>query len=138
MGVVSKSVGGVPVPGGVVCEDINRGRSPAFGWLRAIAEAPLTLTTVWLQRDIVVRESDTMRELYREGPYDGITVNRPLKRIVAEINRVGLDEFVRTRRLEDQRLGPVRRSSGRMRPTRQALLFWWAWAITVRRRLRRR
>ena len=38
-----------------------------------------------------------MREVYRDGPYGGINVGDALDRVVAEINQIGLDEFLRTR-----------------------------------------
>jgi hypothetical protein len=54
------------------------------------------------------------RELYREGPYSNVTVQVPRRKIVSEIERTGIDEFIRSRRVENAQLGPVSAPSGRL------------------------
>jgi hypothetical protein len=48
-------------------------------------------------RDIVVWDTSKERQLYRDGPYDAITVNNPLRRTVDELKRVGVPEFIARR-----------------------------------------
>jgi hypothetical protein len=106
--------------------------------MRALLWAFWTPTTVQMQRDLVVRESESQQEVYREGPYDGITVARPMDQLIQEINKVGLDQFLRTHRLEEGRVGPVRRSSGRTGFAHQWLMACRAWASTAVHRIRGR
>ena len=47
-----------------------------------------------MKRDIVIWDSAYARELYRDGPYDAITVNRPLDRVLAEVNQDGVEAFL--------------------------------------------
>lgn len=99
---------GVPVPGGFVTIDPYRGSSAVAHWLR------LSLSIFWRsayaasrsERDIVVLDEDH-RETYREGPYNEITVNNPLDRIIAEIKASGMDGFLRVRHIELSQLGPM-------------------------------
>lgn len=52
----------------------------------------LLLSVLWrsyfaaerMERDIVIRDETRQRELYREGPYNGITVTQPLERLLTE------------------------------------------------------
>jgi len=60
-----------------------------------------------LKRDIVIEDPAREHELFREGPYDGITVDRPLEKIQAKIGEVGLDEFLSRRRNPTSQSGPI-------------------------------
>ncbi len=51
------------------------------------------------------------RQLYRDGPYDSITVNRPLERIITELNHVGVHEFVASRGGGESRMISVERTT---------------------------
>ncbi len=106
--------------------------------MRAFLEALGGGTGLGLQRDIVIYEAETMREVYRVGPYNGRTITRPMWRLATQINHVGLDEFLRTQQIEDGHVGPIRRSSGRMSIERQSLEEWRAWASVTLHRLWRR
>ena len=99
----------IEVPGGVVSIDPYRGRSGIFVWSK------LLLSVVWrsyfaaerMERDIVIRDETRQRVLYREGPYDAITVTQPLERLLAEIRSSGLDTFLRTRQMAASQVGPL-------------------------------
>ncbi len=73
-----------------------------------------------LKRDIVIEDPSRSRELYREGPYDGITVSPPLERILAEIKSDGLDQFLFKHQVEQGRIGPISQPSGHV--------GLWSWA----------
>lgn len=130
----STAKGSIEVPGGIVLIDINRGRRPASTWLKALGLTFLRggYSSRGVDQDVVVMDSGRTNELYREGPYDGVTVGSALAGIVRDIQRCGLDEFVRSRRIETGQLGPVRVPSGR--PTYAGYLK--AWLATQRRRSR--
>lgn len=53
--------------------------------------------------DVVIYDESRAHELYREGPYDEISAPRSLKRVAAEIEREGLDHFLRRRQTERTR-----------------------------------
>jgi hypothetical protein len=92
-----KSKGGIAVPGGVVTIEPHRtedGRVPK-GRILLLAAVPSGALDV--KRDIVVWDEAHEHQLYRDGPYDAITVKRPLERIVAELNRYGTGEFITSR-----------------------------------------
>jgi hypothetical protein len=99
----------IEVPGGVVSIDPRKGTSGIDLWSK------LLLSALWrsyfaaerMERDIVVRDETRQRELYREGPYDAITVVQPLERLLAEIRFNGLDAFLRTRQVATSRAGPL-------------------------------
>jgi hypothetical protein len=119
---------GVRVPGGIVTIDYYRGRGRLSYWVQLLL-LDFSLagysSASGLSRDIVIH-SDDGRELYREGPYDGITVNRPLDKIIKEVTRVGLDVFLRTRRVSNQQLGPVDVDSGRLTMFQAFAPYWGA------------
>jgi hypothetical protein len=111
----SKSKDGIDIPGGLIRIDIYRGKRPFVIWLEAIGLMFLRggLTNRGVKRDIVIYDVDQTRELYREGPFDGITVNRRISSLLSEIQRTGLREFVRAKQVESSQLGPVSEPSGR-------------------------
>jgi hypothetical protein len=82
---------GIEVPGGVVLIDLRRQKSRVVTWLRVVLNA---FDELDLKRDIVIQDASRSRELYREGPYDGILVTQPLERMLAEIRSEGLDQFL--------------------------------------------
>ena len=55
----------------------------------------------------VLLDSTRTRELYRVGPYNQSTVDIALFRIMPEIKRVGLEDFVSERQTENATHGPV-------------------------------
>jgi hypothetical protein len=81
------------------------------------------------EQDIVVKDGPHGQELYREGPFDNITVQRPLKRIAAEIEVEGLEAFVRQKRIENAQLGPVDAPTGRS--TFPLIDYFAAWLRTL-------
>jgi hypothetical protein len=88
---------GIVVPGGVVTIDPHRRK--IFFWLRTVLFSMFdSYAATDLKRDIVIEDPVREHELFREGPYDGITVDRSLEKILAEIGKVGLDEFLSRRR----------------------------------------
>jgi hypothetical protein len=99
----------VEVPGGVVSIEPPKGTSGTGLWFK------LLFSALWrsyfaaerMDRDIVVRDKSRQRELYREGPYDAITVIQPLERLLSEIRSTGLDSFLRTRQVAASRVGPL-------------------------------
>jgi hypothetical protein len=117
--------GGILVPGGVITVDLNRQRNRVWMWIRIVLQAGSEFR---LQRDIVIQDASRSRELYREGPYDGITVNSPLDRIVAEIEADGLDQFLFKRQAAESRIGPLSTPSGKVGFRSSALvgvrLYW--------------
>jgi hypothetical protein len=117
------TVGGIPVPGGVITIDLNRQRNRVWTWIRIVLQSAGGELT--LQRDIVIHDASRSRELYREGPYDGITVKNPLNRIVAEIEADGIDQFLFKRQAAESRIGPLSMPSGKVR-------FWSASLVGVR------
>jgi hypothetical protein len=100
---------GIVVPGGVVTIDPYRGRPSVVVW------AKLLLSVFWrsyfaaerMERDIVVHDETRKRELYREGPYNEITVTQPLERLLSEIRSSGLEAFLRTRQVAASQIGPL-------------------------------
>lgn len=100
---------GIQVEGGVVVVDINRGSSSFATWCKAIGLMFLRggYTNRGVKRDIVIQNASRTQELYREGPYDGITVNFRLRRLVGEIEKMGLDGFLRVQHIENDQLGPI-------------------------------
>jgi hypothetical protein len=66
---------------------------------------------IGMKQDIVIYDESKIRELYRDGPYDSITLVRPLNQLVHQIKETGLEAFLRTSQLEAGQLGPVRKTS---------------------------
>lgn len=97
---------GIVVPGGVVT--IDPYRKKIFFWLRTVLFSMFdSYAATDLKRDIVIEDAAREHELFREGPYDGITVDRPLEKILAEIGQVGLEVFLSRRRNQTSQSGPI-------------------------------
>jgi hypothetical protein len=97
---------GIVVPGGVVT--IDPYRKKIFFWLRTVLFSMFdSYAATDLKRDIVIEDPEREHELFREGPYDGITVDRPLEKILTEIAQVGLDEFLSRRRNPTSQSGSI-------------------------------
>jgi hypothetical protein len=60
-----------------------------------------------------------------KGLFNNIRVEFPLKRILAEIDSEGLDEFLRRRQIDNAQIGPVSAPSGN--------LGYWRWVVTYYR-----
>ena len=118
---------GFEVPGGFVTTELRGGFTLILSLLRN-----LTPSARGAEQDIVIKDSTKERELYREGPYSNISVQVPLREILAEIERFGVDEFVRRRQIENSQIGPVRAPSGRL--LFPDLNYFRAWLSTVIRR----
>jgi hypothetical protein len=99
----------IEVPGGVVSIDPPTGTSGIGVWSKVLLSAlwRSSFAAERMERDIVVRDETRQRELYREGPYDAITVVQPLERLLTEIRSNGLDAFLRTRQVAASRVGPL-------------------------------
>src|ERR1700733_11374415 len=93
---------GIEVPGGFVTTEPRHGAALLASSLRSAM-----FSARGFEQDIVVKDGPHGQELYREGPFDNITVKRPMKRIAAEIEAHGLEAFVRRKRIENAQLGPV-------------------------------
>jgi hypothetical protein len=93
-GGVLTSKGGIPVSGGIVTIEPHVSRTPALSQAASLLQAVNPIGAASVHRDIVIWDPLHERELYRDGPYDAITVNRPLDRIVAEVNREGIEAFL--------------------------------------------
>jgi hypothetical protein len=119
---------GIEVPGGVVLIDLRRQKGRVVTWLRIALNA---FDELDLKRDIVIQDASRSRELYREGPYDGILVTQPLERILAEIRSEGLDQFLFKRQVEWARIGLISQPSGQ-------IVGLWSWAATSVRYLTQR
>jgi hypothetical protein len=99
----------IEVPGGVVSIDPYKDRSAILVWSKAV------LSSLWrsyfaaeeMQRDIVIRDENRQRVLYREGPYNAITVAGALDRLLSEVRSSGLDAFLRTRQVAASQVGPL-------------------------------
>jgi len=125
------STEGITIPGGLVIVDPYRNQSPARFWGRALLGGiggPYGV--LGIRRDIVILDPTKRHELYRSGPYDAISVNTGLRRILAEIKDLGLDEFLRTRHSDST---PLAGTTGFRGPggLRQAAvlsveLYWYA------------
>jgi hypothetical protein len=99
---------GLEVPGGFVTTKIPGGLS----FVAAIVQSGM-VPGVSVAQDIVIQDETRTRELFREGPYSTISVDLPLRKIVAQIESVGLDEFLRRRQIENAQIGPVTSPTGR-------------------------
>ena len=92
-----KSKGGVAVPGGFVTIEPHLKSDGGVPRAKVLLESVTAMGAADVKRDIVVWDESREHQLYRDGPYDSITVNRPLERVIAELNRVGVQEFVSSR-----------------------------------------
>jgi len=127
---------GTEVPGAIVTVDINRGRSYGSTWIKALSLTFLRggNSNRGVDRDIVVFDSDDGRELYREGPYNGISVNVPFDRIVNEIGMIGLNEFIRRREFQHGMIGPLSEPSGSVGLGKSVTLTWQLFKDSIRGR----
>jgi hypothetical protein len=100
---------GFAVPGGYVTTKVRGGMSFIVSLPRNI----LQFSARGFEQDIVILDTSRTRQLYREGPYNNISVQRPLQRTLADIEKVGLDEFLRSKQIENSQIGPVKASNGR-------------------------
>jgi hypothetical protein len=122
------AAGGILVPGGVITIDLNRSWNPILRWILMAIQVPIRGYN-WVSlitRDIVITDAAGERELYREGPSNNITVDRPLDALVAEIKRDGLDQFLLKRPIADSSTSPLSISSGcvdRSELTKQSFLY---------------
>ena len=98
-----KSKGGIEVPGGIVTIEPHLSKNGEVPRAKVLVQATTAMGAASVKRDIVVWDEAHEQQLYRDGPYDSITVNRPLERIVAELNRDGVQGFVRSRGGGDSR-----------------------------------
>jgi hypothetical protein len=89
-----KSKGGIAVSGGLVTVEPHRGKNPEVSGVQGFIQVASPFGANEVLRDIVIWDSAHERELYRDGPYDAITVNRPLDRVVTEVNQEGVEAFV--------------------------------------------
>jgi len=110
--ISTMTTGGILVPGGVITIDLNRQRKRIWTWMRIVLQS--AGSELRLQRDIVIQDASRSRELYRDGPYNGITVKSALDRIVAEIKADGIDEFLFKRQAVESRIGPLSTPSGKV------------------------
>lgn len=101
----------VPVPGGWLTVGRRQHDNALFYWVKTLFFAS-AYSVAGASRDLILLDASGERELYREGPYNGITVNGAIRRLTSELERIGVDEFVRSRQLEDMQLGPIMRASG--------------------------
>jgi hypothetical protein len=116
-----RKVVGVAVPGGFVTTAV-RGGMPLIASLARNAALPLASVT----EDIVVLDETKEREVYREGPYRSNRIGQPLQRIIVEIDRVGIEEFLRRRQIENSQLGPVNAPSGNfLHPLARYFAAWF-------------
>jgi hypothetical protein len=92
-----KSKEGVAVPGGFVTIEPHLTNDGDVPRAKVLLQSTTAIGAVSAKRDIVVWDESREHQLYRDGPYDAITVNRPLERVIAELNRVGVQEFVSRR-----------------------------------------
>jgi hypothetical protein len=92
-----KSKGGVDVPGGIVTIEPHLTSGGGVPRAKVLLQSTTAIGAVSVKRDIVVWDESREHQLYRDGPYDSITVNRPLERVIAELNRVGVQEFMSSR-----------------------------------------
>jgi hypothetical protein len=93
-GGVFKSKGGIVVPGGIVTIEPHQGKNPQPSRATELLQVANPFGANDVKRDIVIWDMAHERELYRDGPYDAITVNRPLDRVVAEVKRDGVEGFL--------------------------------------------
>lgn len=108
-GGILKSKGGIAVPGGVVTIEPHLTNHDHVPVAKMALQATMPGGVLSVKRDIVVWEEAHEHLLYRDGPYDSMTIQRPLERIVTELNRVGVDEFVSSRGGGESRIVSVKR-----------------------------
>lgn len=100
----------IEVPGGiVVVRPHGMDANKFLFWIRTLSSIFWRgyFAASGLERDIVILDASGARELYRDGPYDSITISVPLNRLAKEIEERGLEEIVRSWQIENAQLGPV-------------------------------
>lgn len=118
----------VEVPGGFIGVDPYRGRDDVTLMVRNLFAiiAAGGFSARGVLRDVVVFDSQRC-ELFREGPYNAISVLTPYQRMIAEIRKSGgVQEFVRSRQVAEGQLGPIRVTSGRISVGDVGSFFWTA------------
>jgi hypothetical protein len=124
----------VPVPGGWLSVGRRQHDNALFYWLKTVFLAS-AYSVAGASRDIILLDANGERELYREGPYNGITVNRAIRRLATELEQIGVNEFVRAKQLEDRQVGPVMRPSGDLHLSEYMLPYVYRlWHLPFRRR----
>ena len=73
-----KSKGGVAVPGGVVTIEPHLTSDGDVPREKVLLQSVTAIGAANVKRDIVVWDECQEHQLYRDGPYNSITVNRPL------------------------------------------------------------
>ncbi|MFZ0251397.1 MAG: hypothetical protein WAL61_15740 [Acidimicrobiales bacterium] len=132
-----KSKGGIAVPGGVVTIEPHRTEGDRVPKARILLRAAVPRGALDVKRDVVVWDEGHVHQLYREGPYDAITVKRPLERIVAELNRDGTDQFISSRGGGASRLLSVTRTTSTQMYEKAALTgieYYWEKVTRIFRR----
>ena len=119
------STGGIAVPGGIVTIEPHPTRNGRIPRARIIFRSMFLFGADQTLRDIVVWDESKERQLYRDGPYDAITVNNPLLRTVDELKRVGVPEFIARRggAQHDATVSVTQTTLGQME--RQATITWF-------------
>ena len=97
-----------PVPGGFVTTEIRGGIWFAFSLLRS-----LTPNIFGAVQDVVVLDDTRTRQLYREGPYNGSDVGQAASRVRLDIERMGLEDFLRRKQIQNAQIGSVEAPANR-------------------------
>jgi hypothetical protein len=92
-----KSRAGIAVPGGIVTIEPHLSKDGHVPRAKALVQATTNIGAASVKRDIVVWNEAHEEQLYRDGPYDSITVNRALERILDNLKREGTQDFVKSR-----------------------------------------
>jgi hypothetical protein len=123
-----KSKGGIAVPGGVVTIEPHHAEGERVPKGRILLLAAVPRGALDVKRDIVIWDEAHERQLYRDGPYDAITVKRPLERIVAELNRDGAGKFITSHGGGESRIISVTRTTPNQMYEKAALTgieYYW-------------
>lgn len=98
---------GVKVQGGIVRVDFYRGHPRWVYWLKLLLNGWSYNMLAGIKRDIVIDDSSGV-ELYREGPYTQLSMALPWNRVMAEIEDVGLEDFLSRMRIRYPGTGSIR------------------------------
>jgi hypothetical protein len=99
---------GIEIPGGAIVLDPYRGKAPIITDLTFVGDLLLSsFGMMRMKRDIVIQDDSRERELYRQGPYSETTANTAIKRMMAEIDQVGLDMFLMRRKVDSSQVDPI-------------------------------
>jgi hypothetical protein len=102
--------GEIEIPGGVIIIDpYRKNTNRVWFWLRAISSIFWRgyFAAARSERDIVILDSSRSRELYRDGPYNSITIGAPLNQLLRDIQNQGLEKVIRTWQVNNAQLGTV-------------------------------